>query len=246
VCSESKSNKHGSWFQHTNLTLQEVMFLTYDVVCREPARRIKQEHRFGPNMLAEWGQFCRETMLRYVQGCSEKIDGPNKTVEFQESKFCKRKYGRYHPVKGQCVFGDVERESGRTFLFPVVDRTADTLIAVIDASIEPGTTVISDCGGAYRHLEKRDYTHHAVNHSIEFVDQRTGVHTNTIVSTWRHVKAYLRHYNRKADYIYHLVHYMFAARCRAESVDEFTKFIHLVATTDWSQCRPAASESSAE
>ena len=84
------------------------MFLTYDVVRREPARRIKQEHRFGPNTLAEWGQFCRETMLRYVQGCSEKIGGPNKTVGIDERKFGKRKYGRCHPVKGQWVFGGVE------------------------------------------------------------------------------------------------------------------------------------------
>ena len=55
VCSESKSIKHGSWFQHTNLTFQEVMFLTYDIVRRVPARRIKQEHHYGFNTLADWG-----------------------------------------------------------------------------------------------------------------------------------------------------------------------------------------------
>ena len=32
VFSESKSIKHGSWFQHTNLIFQEVLFLTYDIV----------------------------------------------------------------------------------------------------------------------------------------------------------------------------------------------------------------------
>jgi hypothetical protein len=50
-----------------------------------------------------------------------------------------------HPVKGQWVLVDVERESGKRFLVPFPDRTADTLEAVIDAWIEPGTTVISDC-----------------------------------------------------------------------------------------------------
>ena len=45
---------------------------------------------------------------------------------------------------------------------------------------------------------------------------------------------YLRPYNRKGDYIYNLAHYMFAARCWAEEVHQFTKFLHLVATTDWS------------
>jgi hypothetical protein len=31
-----------------------------------------------------------------------------------------------------------------------------------------------------------------------------------------------------------MAHYMFAARCKAEKVDEFTKFFHLVEATDWS------------
>ena len=69
-------------------------------------------------------------------------------------------------MKGQWVFGGVERGSGRTFLVPVRDRTADTLMAVIRAWIEPGTTVISDCWGAYRDLESQGYTNRTVNHSI--------------------------------------------------------------------------------
>ena len=84
-------------------------------------------------------------MLVYMEDCSKKIDGPNKTVEIDESKFSRRSY-RGHSVKGQWVFGGVECESGKTF--PVPDRTADTLMAIIDTWIPPGTTVISDCWGA--------------------------------------------------------------------------------------------------
>jgi hypothetical protein len=79
-------------------------------------------------------------------------------------------------------------------------------MAVIDAWIEPGTTVISDCWGAYRNLDTHGYTHHTVNHSIEFVERRTGAHTNTTESTWRHMKAHLNQYSRKVDYIYDLAH----------------------------------------
>jgi hypothetical protein len=122
-------------------------------------------------------------------------------------------------------------------------------MAVTDEWIEPGTTVISDCWGAYCDRDTQGYTHRTVHHSTEFVDQRTGAHTNTIESIWRHVKAYLNPYNQKGG-----LHYMFAARCRAEKVHQFTKVLHLVATTDWSTdqlltgtyCFPHPSESCAE
>jgi transposase-like protein len=211
------------------------MYLTYDLAGRVPAHIIHEEHRFSHTTIANWGQFCRERMLVYLEGCSEKIGGTMKTVEIDESKFGRRKYHTGHPVKGQKVFGGVERESGRTFLIPVPDRSADTLMNVIDAWIEPGTTVISDCWAAYRDLDAHGYTHHTVNHSIEFVNKETGAHTNTIEGTWRHVKAFLSPCNRKGD-VFHLAHYMFAARCEAKKVHQFTKFIHLIANIDWSIC----------
>jgi len=97
----------------------------------------------------------------------------------------------------------IERESGKTFLVPVPDRTAETLKVVIVAWIEPGTTVISDCSGAYRDHDTEGYTHRTVNHTTGFVDERTGAHTNTIERTWHHVKAFLSPYKWKGDYIHH-------------------------------------------
>ena len=86
-------------------------------------------------------------------------------------------------MNGQWVFGGVERESGKTFLVPVSDSTANTLMAVLRDWIEPGITVVSDCWLAYRDIETHCYTHKTVNHTISFVDSRTAAHTNTIEST---------------------------------------------------------------
>jgi len=165
-------------------------------VCREPACRTREEYSVNPNTIADWGMFCRETMHVFMAGCSEKLGGSNKTVEIDESKFGQRKYHKGHPVKGQWVFGGVERESGRTFLVPVPDRTADTLVVIIRDWIEPGTTVISDNWAAYRNLESEGFTHRTFNHSIHIVDPDTAAHTNTIECTWRVVKVFLGQYNR--------------------------------------------------
>jgi len=55
---------------------------------------------------------------------SQKIVGPNKTVEINDSKLGWRKYNRGHKVKGQWVFDGDERES-------VSGQTADTLMALL-------------------------------------------------------------------------------------------------------------------
>jgi hypothetical protein len=244
VCSESKSIKHGSWFQHSNLTFQEVLLLTYDIVRRVPTKRIEEEHRFSLTTILDWGQFCRETMLVYMQGCSEKMGGPNKIVEIDESKFYRLKYDKDHAVKGQWVFSGVEPNSGRTFFVPVSDRSTKTLTAVIDAWIEPGTTVVSSCWGAYHNHEAQGYMQHlTVKHTIGFVDPHTGAHTNRIDSCGRHLEVFVNPYNRKKGYIYDMADYMFAAKCKGENVDRFTKFLHLAATTNWSLPPPSSSAS---
>jgi len=115
---QSASITFGSWFQQSKLTLQEIMLLTYDIVRREKVSWIQSEYCLSAHTVADWGMFCRETMLVFLEGCSVKIDGPNKTVETDVSMFGRCKYHRGHPVKGQCVFGGVERESATgTFNF---------------------------------------------------------------------------------------------------------------------------------
>ena len=109
-------------------------------------------------------------------------------------------------------------------------------MTIIRYWIEPGTTVISDCWGAYRDLGSQGYTHRTVNH-INFVHLISWDLTNTIEATWRSVKVFLRQYNRGEDYEFLLAHYMFAARCKAEGVPPYLQFLHLVANTVWFKCR---------
>jgi transposase-like protein len=169
--------------------------------------------------------FCREVMLVYLERSSVKIGGHNKTIEMDESKFGRRKYHRGHPVKGQWVFVGVERESGETFLVPVKDRTADTLMAIICDLIENGTTVISDCWGAYHDLGSWGYTH-----------RTSAILTPALTQIPSRLRGVTSKFSWDSTTGGRTTNTMFAARCKAQGIPPFIQFLHLVANTDWSQC----------
>ena len=72
----------------------------------------------------------------------------------------------------------------------VQDRTAATLLPIIQAHVRPGTTVRSDEWSAYRRIQglPNVQQHETVNHSLHFVDPTTGVHTQNVESYWARVK----------------------------------------------------------
>lgn len=70
----------------------------------------------------DWASFCREVVLDSFIINKEKLGGPGKIVEIDESKFGKRKYHKGHHVEGQWVFGGYERGSGKVFMVCVEER----------------------------------------------------------------------------------------------------------------------------
>ena len=82
----------------------------------------------------------------------------------------------------------------------VPDRSASSLIPIIEDNIKPGTTVRSDCWPSYNSLttgaRPLPYIHQTVNHETNFVEEKydelTGktvpVHTQSIESSWNKAK----------------------------------------------------------
>lgn len=104
-CEAQKSVRYGSWFTNSKLTLDEIFFLTYELLIGTKTNDIMSQYSFSSRTLADWRQFVNEIILEFVEASSEKIGGVGKIVEIDESKFGKRKYGRGHYVEGQWVFG---------------------------------------------------------------------------------------------------------------------------------------------
>lgn len=112
-------------------------------------------------------------------------------MEIDESKFGERKHNRGHRVEGCWVFGGVELTPERRFFAVVVpDRSADTLMPIIQAHIAPGSIIGSDHWKAHDiipFVPGHDCVHKKVNPSKEFVSE-DGAHTNTIEGTWSGIK----------------------------------------------------------
>lgn len=209
-CKSRKSIRVGTWFERSHLSLSKVSQVTFFWCDRQRHEIVRREVDVSEHTIVDWFNFCRDVCVEIVLNQSDRIGGPGKTVEIDESKFGKRKYHRGRQVDGKWVFGGVERESSRCFLEIVSDRSRDTLIPLIEKYIEPGTTIISDCWSAYDSLGKEGYTHLTVNHSLHFVDPVTQAHTNKVEGLWSCVKRFLPDCNRsKGLFSSYLAEYMY-------------------------------------
>ena len=72
----------------------------------------------------------------------------------------------------------------------VTRRDAATLLPIINRHVRPGSIVWSDEWRAYSRVQQLAPVtqHQSINHSIQFVDPVTGVHTQNVESYWNRVK----------------------------------------------------------
>ena len=72
----------------------------------------------------------------------------------------------------------------------VPNRTAATLLPIMQQHLRLGTTVWSDEWAAYQRVQQLNVVAHyqLVNHSLNFVDPISGVHTQNVESYWNRVK----------------------------------------------------------
>lgn len=148
-------------------------------------------------------RFLRELVAQNVSEDHTKIGGPNMIVEIDECKLGKRKYNRGHRVEGVWVLGGVERSPDRrSFVVPVPDRSAATLLPILSQHIRSGSIVYSDLWRAYSGIPAElGFEHATVNHSRNFRDPHTGVHTNSIEGTWNGLKLSIPPRNRTEEHI---------------------------------------------
>ena len=89
---------------------------------------------------------------------------------------------------------DVSHSPALGYMQIVPKRDASTLLPIIQQHVALGTIIHSDQWRAYNQVSSLPNvaSHDTVNHSIEFVDSVTGVHTENIESYWNRTKIKLK------------------------------------------------------
>lgn len=115
----------------------------------------------------------------------------------------------------------------------VQTRNAATLLLIIQRHVALGTVVHYDQWCAYSQVAALPpvTAHHTVNHSINFVDPVTGVHTQHVESYWNRVKVKLKH--MRGCHLHQLPgcldEFMWKERYSKTGKEAFTAILHDIA-----------------
>ncbi|XP_032688537.1 uncharacterized protein LOC116852367 isoform X2 [Odontomachus brunneus] len=201
VCNFKISILHNTWFAKGHLGLAKTCrFIAYFLHIRPPRQFfLMEELQICDRTVVDWTNFCRELLQQWITNGQKQIGGPGVTVEIDEAKIGKRKYNKGRIVKGQWVFGGIDRESA------------------------PGSTIYSDSWKAYSGLQNANYSHYTVNHKQNFIDPATGAHTQNIERLWRDMRAAIPRYGtRTYHYNGYLAEFIFKKQSNfGDRIDSF-------------------------
>lgn len=202
-CRKQISIYTNSFFSELRTPVRKVLQVGYLWLLKCPSGGIAAYTGLHKQTVADLLLYYRQLAAASLDDEDTAIGGEGVIVELDESKFGKRKYHRGHRVEGVWVFGGIERtEKKKSFVKVVEDRSAETLLRVVSKHVLPGSIVYTDMWKAYSGIQERlNMSHFTVNHSLEFKDSTTGVHTNTIEGYWNGIKLSLAPRNRSKDSI---------------------------------------------
>ena len=190
------SVRNGSFFANSNLSLAKWVHLIYLWSIQTSNQQAHAQTGVSKQSITNAYACLREICDRYLLKNPIRLGGPGVIVQIDESCFShkpKHHRGRApeHPI---WVFGivDTSYQPAVGYMEIVEKRDAETLLPIIQAVVDRKSIIHSDEWKAYSSLQRSGYQHSTVNHSLNFVEPVTGVHTQNIESYWNVKKAYIK------------------------------------------------------
>lgn len=116
-----------------------------------------------------------------------KIGGPNTILQLNETYVVKRKYNRGRLVRASSLAGGIIQDMKEIFVEITSKRDPATLDDIVKRHVLRGTIIHTYNWKGYGNINNLCFVHKAVNHSLNFVESNTGVHTQAI-GVWSHIK----------------------------------------------------------
>ncbi|KAG0428492.1 hypothetical protein DMUE_5817 [Dictyocoela muelleri] len=184
-CYKRRSIYDSSFFQECRIDLLKFIQLVYLFFYKDigPSEAIKELRISLTTYYYYKKKFEYVIYMDYLLN-KPKIGGEGIEVQVDESLFNKRKYHKGRKKKQIWVFGGVESVSKKCFFRIVEARDKPTLQILIDINVKKGSEVVSDMWRAYIGLEEKGFLHFTVNHSKEWINKKTGKHTQKIENLW--------------------------------------------------------------
>ena len=195
-CSAHKSYKvslkKNTFLENSKLSFQDFIRICYAWSTERPVFRAVEELCLDKKTIISWYQYFRDICSQILVREEYTIGGVDHIVQIDESLIAKAKHNVGRWPKQRWVFGGYDVCEKKGFIILVEDRTAETLLYYIKKFIKPGSIIHSDKWAAYNNIKdiqvEPPYQHGSVNHSKNFKDPVTGVHTNHVECYWKNCK----------------------------------------------------------
>lgn len=183
-----------SFFENLHFPLYKYIFIFYYWASQTPLHIAVEHLGISLVSLISHYNFCRDICSWKLIQQPIRLGGPGIVVQIDESVFVKAKYNIGHAMQRQqrWVFGIYDTITKQGYITFVNSRDEATLLPIIEQVVIPGSIIHSDQWAAYNGISRlphpQPYQHLTVNHSVNFVDPQTGVHTNQVESMWARAK----------------------------------------------------------